>query len=449
MKHVCDAGHWGGEFGLNISTCSGLCAPGFYCPLGSISPTEIMCGEPNKYCPGGDYKPTQVSPGHYSVGGNDSTRSGQQIAPPGHYAFNGILYACPAGTFGASQGLHTAACSGRCGVPGYYCPTGSTSPLMRFCGRDDVFCPPYTVAPIQVHSGFYSADYLYETCPPGQWRDLSIPPRQATPNTDTAVVTAHPMRDCQLCPEGTYKPVAGDELQLCLPCEPVQSVSTADRITCQCLTVREEGYTSYFNITGVNPSPSPTDNSNRSTNGYCQRIAVADISLIDASMWATNTSLTRFQQHPCEPGHYCQKGLRYKCPRGRYGVLNQETRPLCEGLCTQGYFCLQSSTSPTSYPCGDAKYICPTGSFEPALVPAGYYSNEDVPEELRYFMTICPRGFYCPGDGRRYPCSPGTFTDQEGTVDAQCMGVCDRGLCLLASTQWLGRCQIAIDYDHL
>lgn len=57
-----------------------------------------------------------------SPGGNASTRTGQEIAPPGHYAFNGILYVCPAGFYGATQGLSTATCSGACSVPGYYCP---------------------------------------------------------------------------------------------------------------------------------------------------------------------------------------------------------------------------------------------------------------------------------------------------------------------------------------
>ena len=56
------------------------------------------------------------------TGGNVSTRTGQQIAPPGHYAFNGILYVCPAGFYGATSGLSTATCSGPCSVPGYYCP---------------------------------------------------------------------------------------------------------------------------------------------------------------------------------------------------------------------------------------------------------------------------------------------------------------------------------------
>jgi hypothetical protein len=282
---------------------------------------------------------------------------------------------------------------------------------MRFCGGDDVFCPPFTVAPVQVHSGFYTADYIYEVCPPGQWRNQTIFLKSNDPTGNSAIVTQQPLWDCQLCPNGTYKAVAGDPISLCLPCDTAQSYSSKDHSTCDCVTAMPVGYTARLNI----------------TTGRCQRYRTSDIVLIDASMWATNTSLTRFQQFPCEPGHYCAKGLRYKCPPGRYGALTQETRPLCEGVCTQGYYCLQSSTSPMSYPCGAAKYICPEGSYAPTLVPAGYYSNEDVPEELRYSQNICPPGYYCPGDGRRYPCSKGTYTNREGTIDSFCMGPCEKG----------------------
>jgi hypothetical protein len=283
---------------------------------------------------------------------------------------------------------------------------------MRYCGGDDVFCPPFSLAPIRVHSGFYTTDYLYEQCSPGYFRNLTFLLRSNAPGGTSPIVTEQPRWPCELCPNGTYKAIAGNEFELCLPCDLAQSQSAPHRRTCDCLTVVAPGYSSYFNI----------------TSSRCQRVVTSEIFLYDASQWHTNTSLTRYQQFPCDAGHYCADGLRYKCPPGRYGALTQETRALCQGVCTRGYFCLQSSTSPMSYPCGSADFICPEASFAPQRVPPGYYSNEDVPENLRYSMQICPRGYYCPGDGRRYPCAKGTFTDQLGTIEAECMGVCDRGL---------------------
>jgi hypothetical protein len=50
---LCDRGHWGGVYGLTAGNCSGLCRPGYYCPLGSASSQEIQCGDSNRYCPTG------------------------------------------------------------------------------------------------------------------------------------------------------------------------------------------------------------------------------------------------------------------------------------------------------------------------------------------------------------------------------------------------------------
>ena len=46
---------------------------------------------------------------------------------------DGSLLTCPAGVYGASAGLTTAACSGLCQA-GYYCPAGSASATAFECG---------------------------------------------------------------------------------------------------------------------------------------------------------------------------------------------------------------------------------------------------------------------------------------------------------------------------
>jgi hypothetical protein len=57
------------------------------------------------------------------LGGNESTRNRQTIAPPGYFALEGLLYPCPAGYYGAISGLSSPTCSGICNIPGYYCPS--------------------------------------------------------------------------------------------------------------------------------------------------------------------------------------------------------------------------------------------------------------------------------------------------------------------------------------
>ena len=56
------------------------------------------------------------------IGGNESTRSSQAVAPVGHFASGGLLFTCRPGYFGSVPGLDTASCSGPCSVPGFFCP---------------------------------------------------------------------------------------------------------------------------------------------------------------------------------------------------------------------------------------------------------------------------------------------------------------------------------------
>ncbi len=216
---------------------------------------------------------------------------------------------------------------------------------------------------------------------------------------------------CTLCPLGTYKLLPGDDFSLCLPCDLTDSVSAPDRMTCACVTVYLHPYTGFFNV----------------LTGKCEKVRLDFIPTVPHDPWSTNTSVTRYFEKVCEPGHFCVHGRRYKCPAGNYGNLYQESDPQCRGSCYAGYYCLHGSISPQSRPCGGAKYICPVGSVAPVLVPPGYYTNENVDESFRYEQYMCPVGFFCPGDGKRYECPPGTFTDEEGTISNNCKGVCDRG----------------------
>lgn len=463
IKKMCKAGAYGSEYGLTNETCSGLCSPGFYCPVGSLSATEIPCGEPGKYCPGyGNWKPTDVSPGYYSIGGaNQSTnsqaanshasfdpsvtRTGQALAPIGHYAMGGILRTCKAGYFGASEGMTSPDCSGPCTIPGYYCPTGSTSPVMRKCGGDGFICPSGSVAPLRVPQGFYTADYAVQECKPGYFRNWSLS-IDATLPTDafytnsknesfriehqkelqvsiagSVVVTSKSIPSCQLCPNGTFKNVVGDSYSLCRSCgSPSVAQSTEDMQSCECVRVLSKpGQISFFNV----------------TTATCMTIDMSQYRYIDDAAWVTNTSLTRYNANECEPGYYCIDSLRYNCPAGRYGGMVRETRPHCQGICNPGYICVSGSVSPYAVPCGGPNTVCPEGTLEPIAVPPGSYSNEDEPENLRTSFKTCPKGSYCPGDGKRYLCQEGTYSDVEGMISPSCVGLCDAGYyCTKGST---------------
>jgi hypothetical protein len=342
VKRLCDFGHWGNKYGMNVSTCIGLCAAGHYCPEGSISPTEVQCGDANKYCPGeGTYKPTLVDKGHYSIGGNQSTRDAQTIAPVGSFAQNGILYLCPAGRYGASQGMHTSACSGVCSR-GYFCPAGSLSPFMRACGGDDLICPPASIAPIAVASGYYTTDFWSEGCKPGTWRNWTGLSKDATRKFPFPIPTKNLVPDCELCPDGTYKAHLGDSVDLCLPCPLDDSWSSDDRLTCTCY--RQQGgwpvdpdtEVLYFNL----------------TSGICHAAQPRLVMKTPALPSDLNTSITRYQEFPCRPGSYCAGGVMRDCGAGRYGPLTREVRPMCEATCPDGYYCPAGTAGRFSNPCG-------------------------------------------------------------------------------------------------
>jgi hypothetical protein len=148
VKYPCPPGTYGGRYGLNSSTCSGLCAAGYYCPsylyppppdapLETIFPrrphtsaAEYPCGGSGLFCPKGSFYPQRVGGGNYTVGGgaNNQTRTGQEICKPGNYCIGGVIQPCPKGKYGATPGLSENSCTNWC-PPAHACPLGTAVPI--------------------------------------------------------------------------------------------------------------------------------------------------------------------------------------------------------------------------------------------------------------------------------------------------------------------------------
>jgi hypothetical protein len=69
----------GNTTNLSDPACSGICAPGYFCPEASLSAFQLECGsylglDNSVYCLAGSSAPVQVPDGYYSLGGNRSTR---------------------------------------------------------------------------------------------------------------------------------------------------------------------------------------------------------------------------------------------------------------------------------------------------------------------------------------------------------------------------------------
>mmetsp|Transcript_22905 Transcript_22905/g.47502 ORF Transcript_22905/g.47502 Transcript_22905/m.47502 type:complete len:806 (-) Transcript_22905:6-2423(-) len=439
VKYDCPAGSWGIKFGETSNACDGLCHEGFKCTAGSTSPKQLPCGDPSAYCGFGSHNPVTVQVGYYSTGGqNPNTRTGESITEVGHFSVDGLKYPCPAGRYGATEGLSDSMCSGEC-EKGYFCPPGSTHHSQNYCGSEGVFCPRSSIAPTRVWDGHYTTVAGVDDCGPGRFRnttnvvDPTISPVQIGSVTPTKV----PVGQCDLCPFGKYKARDGDDKSLCLACpyystnahgESVMNIgklignSTKDRTSCVCY--RADGGAAfdqlYFNV----------------TTGSCDAVPLGYVS--PDTHEAGISRRTRYEQFECEVGHYCVGGIRYECGAGRYGERRRETSSLCSGVCDEGYYCPTASSSKRENKCGGADLFCPSNSSTPTRVLENYYTNEEVGEDVRSSQSICPPGYYCQG-GRRYKCAKGYYGKNTGNTKETCDGKCRPGyFCLegsISSTQ--------------
>lgn len=64
------------------------------------------------------------------------------------------------------------------------------------------------------------------------------------------------------------------------------------------------------------------------------------------------TTTTRVAEAICEPGHWCEEGLRHLCEAGSFGEEFGLTRRNCSGSCNPGFLCEAGSVSPEERPCG-------------------------------------------------------------------------------------------------
>jgi hypothetical protein len=225
-----------------------------------------------------------------------------------------------------------------------------------------------------------------------------------------------------------------------------------------------------------------------STNGY-------DPSCESPHYCGANNLCQEIQQ--CPPGQYLSQyflgnGLtEYSCqycPSGKYGqnnisghsILNSH---LCSGECQEGCYCPIGSTSSCEYPCGEAKFFCPSGTSIPLVASAGmktvdafgksfdnsstsrvavlpcspgHYCQEGIENlcpagvyGIDRMLTssscsgscppgsycpvgtieplLCPIGSYCPDGVEKVPCPAGSYGDQEGLTNRDCSGKCQPG----------------------
>ncbi|CAM9883027.1 unnamed protein product, partial [Discosporangium mesarthrocarpum] len=56
----------------------------------------------------------------------------------------------------------------------------------------------------------------------------------------------------------------------------------------------------------------------------------------------------------CEPGYYCNGGIKFRCPAGTFGIIAGLYSGMCSGYCPKGSACPEGSASPE--PCEEGTY---------------------------------------------------------------------------------------------
>ncbi|XP_043937062.1 neurogenic locus notch homolog protein 1-like [Protopterus annectens] len=392
--------------------------------------------------------------------------------PTGFYCSDGIsTYPCPAGTYGARQGLTKASDCSPC-PQGYYCLEGTSGrPGSEFLCPKGFYCPEKTSEP---HSnpcpaGTYNdqlglaiqggcrkcSDGLIcsegssfsglpcsrgRFCPAGTEEELLCPPGTFTQHIGSSRVE-HCIKCLQgyYCPQGVtdpvpcqpgwYNPLEGqDNITDCRPC-PAGMACTQPGLShpdTHCL----EGYTcppgsaSAHNPDNVCPPGTFTNFNNLSDPSQCEPCPARHVcSKGTGGKWKPPL--------PCAVGHYCPAGTPYphqfKCPAGSWS--NQTNLASAEEClpCPEGWYCVSGASIPSGR-CSSGHY-CPAGSQIGSQFPcpAGYYTTHLGNKRVEDCL-LCPEGAYCPPGTAKTPfCPEGTYRMEKGGKSLEDCQLCPSG----------------------
>ncbi|XP_072282810.1 uncharacterized protein [Pyxicephalus adspersus] len=440
-QYPCPPGTFSGIRGAtNVGTCQ-PCTPGRFCSRPGLEKPEGYCA-PGWFCPAGSVsdKPTHISesPGHTT---SPTIFAEGDMCPVGTFCPEGSSYPipCTPGKYCATPELSAESgpcdagfyCSGGSSVPnpqnkdwggvcppGHYCAAGSSSPSP---------CPPGTYLPLPgaqspheclpCTAGFYCS----------QWGNRA-PDAECSEGWYCPLGTVYPQSPEYLCPIGHYCPTGSPEPKIC-----------------------SAGH--YQDKRGQN---------------QCQICPPGKFCGLLASEAPDNLSANMSMPKECPLGYYCKQGTKYghqnPCPAGTFsdnsGLISVEGCSPCpggwycarpglstpSGKCIPGHYCTLNARVPNpidgeSGALCPAGHFCPAGSQHPAPCPAGSFqplTGMSSPDSC----LACPPGKFCKGEALSSisgNCSAGFYCVMGASVESPSDGstgaLCPKGhYCLSGAT---------------
>ncbi|KAE8591947.1 hypothetical protein XENTR_v10018612 [Xenopus tropicalis] len=388
--------------GVGMSSPTGECSAGFYCPANftSVSPTAFLCPK-GHYCSAGSAYPTPCPTGQHQPNSGshfclpcppgfycqEELAGNPQHCPPHSYCPSATLFPkpCPNGTF-TTEEMNGLRDKGECQPcpPGQYCRGGK---LQGPCASGH-FClagsSEYTP-----HAQNFSRSSLGECnwgqmcagiCPAGFYcHEGTALPAPCPANTLRSNPGARHREDCLPCPHGYW----------CKEGNPIPTLCPAGYY---CYGVSQ---TNGNNVTGPQDCPVHTY---RIQPG-AERLG--DCHQCPPGYFCRMPGTVRFQDYPCPPGHWCPGQTDpLPCPGG-----TKRTEPGAASLqdceyCPEGHYCpdpfLTMKANIMGIPCKPG-YECPLGSVSETICRSGSYcmARTGIP-------PLCPGGYICPEGSSTY-----------------------------------------------